>query len=54
MRVTVVGAGVIGLTSAIRLRQAGFEADIIAGAIWYPYRSAADSREAELARPASA
>lgn len=63
MRVTVVGAGVIGLTSAIRLRQAGFEADIIAaelpletvassvaGAIWYPYRSAADSREAAWGR----
>ncbi len=30
MKVTVVGAGVIGLTSAIRLREAGYETDIVA------------------------
>jgi D-amino-acid oxidase len=50
MNVTVIGAGVIGLTSAIRLREAGFDAHIVAadppaetaasavaGAIWYPH-----------------
>jgi D-amino-acid oxidase len=49
MRVTVVGAGVIGLTSAWRLREAGFAVQVIAdrsgeestsgaaGAIWLPY-----------------
>lgn len=59
MNVTVVGAGVIGLTSAIRLREAGHEANIVAadlptqtvassvaGAIWYPYRSSQDARAA--------
>ncbi|NNL12793.1 MAG: FAD-binding oxidoreductase [Acidimicrobiia bacterium] len=63
MNVTVVGAGVIGLTSAIRLREAGFDAGIVArelpvdtvassvaGAIWYPYGSAADAREAAWGR----
>jgi D-amino-acid oxidase len=47
----VVGAGVVGLTSAIRLREAGIEADIVArepperttsavaAALWYPYRA---------------
>lgn len=60
MDVTVVGAGVIGLSSAIRLREAGHEADIlaaelptetaassVAGAIWYPYRTARDPRAAQ-------
>lgn len=59
MRVAVIGAGVIGLTSAIRLREAGLEADIVAeespvetvassraGAIWYPYRTSEDDRTA--------
>jgi D-amino-acid oxidase len=54
---------VIGLTSAIRLREAGFDADIIArelpvdtaassvaGAIWYPYGSSAQWREAAWGR----
>ncbi len=63
MNVTVVGAGVIGLTSAIRLREAGFEANIVAadlpvdtvassvaGAIWYPYGSSAEWREAGWGR----
>ena len=63
MNVTVVGAGVIGLTSAIRLREAGFDANIvaadlpvdtvassIAGAIWYPYGSSADTSEARWGR----
>jgi D-amino-acid oxidase len=63
MNITVVGAGVIGLTSAIRLREAGFDANIvaadlpvdtvassIAGAIWYPYGSAPDTPEAGWGR----
>ena len=49
--VLVVGAGVIGLTAAIRLREAGVEADVVArdppqattsavaAALWYPYRA---------------
>jgi D-amino-acid oxidase len=57
MRITVIGAGVIGLTSAIRLREAGFDASIVtrdlpletpassnAGAVWYPYGARADDR----------
>ncbi|MEO3778044.1 FAD-dependent oxidoreductase [Micromonospora sp. B11E3] len=51
MRVRVVGAGVVGLTSALRLAQAGHEVDVvaattgdgttssIAAALWYPYRA---------------
>jgi D-amino-acid oxidase len=47
----VVGAGVIGLTAAIRLREAGVAADVVAreapatttsavaAALWYPYRA---------------
>jgi D-amino-acid oxidase len=63
MNATVIGAGVIGLTSAIRLREAGFEANIVAadlpvdtvassvaGAIWYPYGSSADAAEAAWGR----
>jgi D-amino-acid oxidase len=49
--VTVVGAGVVGLTAAIRLREAGIAADVVArdppeattsavaAALWYPYRA---------------
>jgi D-amino-acid oxidase len=49
--VLVVGAGVVGLTAAIRLREAGVGADVvareppaettsaIAAALWYPYRA---------------
>jgi D-amino-acid oxidase len=48
-RVTVVGAGVIGLTSAVRLAEAGFEVDVLArelplettsataGGLWLPF-----------------
>jgi D-amino-acid oxidase len=63
MNVTVIGAGVIGLTSAIRLREAGFAANIVAadlpadtvassvaGAIWYPYGSSAQAPEAGWGR----
>lgn len=51
-RVTVVGAGVIGLSCALRLLQAGHRVDVlarelpgettsaVAGAFWYPYRAA--------------
>ena len=49
--VIVAGAGVVGLTAAIRLREAGVTADIVArdppaattsavaAALWYPYRA---------------
>jgi D-amino-acid oxidase len=51
MRVIVVGAGVVGLTCAIRLLEAGLRVDVVArdlprettsavaAAIWYPYRA---------------
>jgi D-amino-acid oxidase len=51
MKVTVVGAGVVGLTTAVCLRSLGVEADVItrdapeattsavAAALWYPYRA---------------
>jgi D-amino-acid oxidase len=51
MRVTVVGAGVVGLTTAVCLRSLGFEANVVsrdapeattsavAAALWYPYRA---------------
>ncbi len=50
-RVTVVGAGVVGLTCAVRLLEAGHRVDVlardlplettsaVAAAIWYPYRA---------------
>lgn len=49
-RITVVGAGVIGLTTALRLLQAGFDVEIVAdrrqpsttgnlaAGLWYPYK----------------
>ncbi|HEX5898958.1 MAG TPA: FAD-dependent oxidoreductase [Solirubrobacteraceae bacterium] len=51
MRAIVVGAGVVGLTTAVCLRQAGVAADVVArekpqdttsavaAALWYPYRA---------------
>lgn len=51
MKVRVVGAGVVGLTSALRLAQAGHQVDVVAAqmgegttssvaaALWYPYRA---------------
>ncbi|MQA16268.1 MAG: FAD-dependent oxidoreductase [Pseudonocardiaceae bacterium] len=51
MRVLVVGAGVVGLSCAVRLREAGVAADVVAdaagaattsaaaAALWYPYRA---------------
>ena len=58
MRVVVVGAGVVGLTCAVRLAEEGYEAHVlardlplettsaVAAAIWYPYR--AEPRERVL------
>ncbi len=52
-RITVVGAGVVGLTTAVRLAEAGYSVDVLArdlphettsvlaGALWYPYRASA-------------
>jgi D-amino-acid oxidase len=51
VRAIVVGAGVVGLTVAVRLREAGVAADVVAreeppdttsavaAALWYPYRA---------------
>ena len=51
MTTIVVGAGVVGLTTAVRLREAGVAADVVAreepadttsavaAALWYPYRA---------------
>ena len=51
MKVRVLGAGVVGLTSALRLAQSGHEVDVVAAemgnsttssvaaALWYPYRA---------------
>ena len=51
MRIVVVGAGVVGLSTAVRLREASIEADVVAredpqettsavaAALWYPYRA---------------
>jgi D-amino-acid oxidase len=51
MRVVVVGAGVIGLSCAVRLAEAGHQVDVVArdlplettsavaAALWYPYRA---------------
>jgi D-amino-acid oxidase len=51
MRVIVVGAGVVGLTTAVCLRSLGVDADVVtrdapeattsavAAALWYPYRA---------------
>ena len=54
MEAIVIGAGVIGLTTAIRLLEAGFSVrtisrqpiaettSIVAGAVWYPYLASGD------------
>ena len=51
MRVTVVGAGISGLTCALRLREDGHDVEVlaaepperttssVAAALWYPYRA---------------
>ncbi len=55
-RINVVGAGVVGLTCAVRLLEAGHRVDVVArdlplettsalaAAIWYPYRAAPRER----------
>lgn len=56
MRVRVVGAGVLGLTSALRLAEAGHQVEVVAAdrgeattssvaaALWYPYRATPDAQ----------
>ncbi len=51
MRVRVIGAGIVGLAAALRLREAGHAVDVVAAevgeqttsavaaALWYPYRA---------------
>jgi D-amino-acid oxidase len=62
MRVIVVGAGVIGLTCAVRLREAGYDAHVlardlpaetvsaVAAALWYPYRALPEDKVARWAK----
>ena len=62
MRVIVVGAGVIGLSCAIRLAEGGYDVAVfardlplettssVAAAIWYPYLSAPEDRVAGWSR----
>lgn len=62
MRVIVVGAGVIGLSCAVRLAESGYEVavlardlplettSVVAAAIWYPYLSAPVDRVAAWSR----
>jgi D-amino-acid oxidase len=62
MSVIVVGAGVIGLTCAVRLREAGYDAHVlardlpaettsaVAGALWYPYHAFPQDKVARWAK----
>jgi D-amino-acid oxidase len=62
MRVIVVGAGVIGLSCAVRLAEGGYDVAVfardlplettssVAAAIWYPYLSAPEDRVAGWSR----
>jgi D-amino-acid oxidase len=64
MRVIVVGAGVIGLSCAVRLAESGYDVGVlardlplettsaVAAAIWYPYLSAPRDRVAAWSRTA--
>jgi D-amino-acid oxidase len=63
-RVIVVGAGVVGLSAAVRLLEAGHRVDVVArdlprettsavaAAIWYPYRALPPDRVTAWARTA--
>ena len=58
--VTVVGAGVVGLTCAVALREAGFDVEVVArdeptvsevaGGLWFPYSTGEDERTLRWAR----
>lgn len=62
MKAIVIGCGISGLSSAVRLREAGHSVAVwareapphttsnVAGAIWYPYRSGPAERVARWAR----
>src|SRR3954454_14859727 len=62
MRVIVVGAGVIGLSCAVRLAEGGYDVAVfardlplettssVAAAVWYPYLSAPEDRVAAWSR----
>jgi D-amino-acid oxidase len=62
VRVIVVGAGVVGLTCAVRLREAGHDAHVlardlpaettsaVAAALWYPYRALPQDKVARWAK----
>jgi len=62
VRVLVVGAGVVGLTCAVRLREAGYDAHVlardlppettsaVAAALWYPYRALPQDKVTAWAR----
>ena len=64
MRVIVVGAGVIGLSCAVRLAESGYDVAVfardlplettsaVAAAIWYPFLSAPEDRVAAWSRAA--
>lgn len=62
MNILVVGCGVIGLTAAVRLQEAGFgvrvhtdalpsdSTSIVAAAVWYPYKAYPEDRVLEWGR----
>ena len=63
-RVTVVGAGVVGLSCAVALQEAGHAARVVAadgpttsevaGGLWLPYATGEDTRVLEWARVTAA